>query len=82
MAETLRNIMATMPYATFVQNRLDKPLPDSMTVHDFRRYLTALRAELIKQQKRTDAEHRELLKLRQDVAGMRRLFGIGDGGSL
>jgi hypothetical protein len=53
-----------------------------LTMHVVAAFLVALAEVLQEHVKRCDAEHRELLKLQQDIAGMRRIFGTGDGGGL
>jgi hypothetical protein len=77
----VRGAIAQMPYGALVSGRYRLP-SRPLTLTDVADYLDALAGVLGDVAKSHEIEHRELIKLQQDVAGMRRLFGLGDGGGL
>jgi hypothetical protein len=79
--DAIRAAVAQMPYGALVTSRYKLP-SRQLTLGDVADYLAALHVVLAEIAKSNEVEHRELIKLQQDVAGMRRLFGLGDGGGL
>jgi hypothetical protein len=66
--------VARMPYGGLVDFRIaDGPV----TLATVARYMDALAEVLTDTAERSRSEHAELLRIRRDVEGMRRLLGIG-----
>lgn len=81
----VRAAVAQMPFGEVAIRRMkSNPFKQgtALAMSDVAAFLVALSEVLQEHVKRCDAEHRELLQLQQDITGMRRLFGLGDGGGL
>lgn len=72
----IRAALAKMPYAMGLADTIRRDTSEVVSAFE------ELASRLVAAVAITHAEHRELVQLQQDIAGMRRLFGLGDGGGL
>jgi hypothetical protein len=72
----IRAALGKMPYAMGLAETIRRDTSEVV------RAFEELASRLVAAVAITHAEHRELMQLQQDITGMRRLFGLGDGGGL
>jgi hypothetical protein len=87
--ERIREALQAIPFAMQATSRMGMKAQGALLrsgkpieLVDLAPWLEAMSEVLVEHVSRCDSEHKQLLQLQHDIAGMRRLFGTGDGGAM